>query len=110
MGAYTCEFGVVHSMCRCPTPHAIKCDVPEEHRPVKETEGGFWTRRSDQIHRCALPQYEPGVKRLDRWKCGNCGIEWIVTGIEGDQRDGRTWLLWKKYESYKSGPFAPGTK
>ncbi len=31
MGAYTCEFGVVHKMCRCPTPHTIKCDVPSEH-------------------------------------------------------------------------------
>lgn len=31
MGAYTCEFGVVHKMCRCPTPHTIKCDVPDEH-------------------------------------------------------------------------------
>lgn len=33
MGAYTCEFGVVHKMCRCPTEHTIKCDVPAEHGP-----------------------------------------------------------------------------
>lgn len=32
MGAYTCEFGVVHKICRCPTPHQIKCDIPAEHR------------------------------------------------------------------------------
>lgn len=31
MGAYTCEFGVVHKVCRCPTPHTVKCDVPSEH-------------------------------------------------------------------------------
>lgn len=31
MGAYTCEFGVVHRMCRCPEPHTIKCDVPKDH-------------------------------------------------------------------------------
>lgn len=31
MGAYTCEFGVVHKVCRCPTPHTIKCDVPGQH-------------------------------------------------------------------------------
>lgn len=33
MGAYTCEFGVVHKVCRCPTPHTIKCDKPKEHGP-----------------------------------------------------------------------------
>lgn len=31
MGAYTCQFGVVHKVCRCPTPHRIKCDTPLEH-------------------------------------------------------------------------------
>lgn len=31
MGAYTCEFGVVHKVCRCRTPHTIKCDVPDQH-------------------------------------------------------------------------------
>lgn len=33
MGAYTCEFGVVHRMCRCPKPHTIKCDKVDEHGP-----------------------------------------------------------------------------
>jgi len=33
MGAYTCEFDVVHKTCRCPTPHQIKCDVPDKHGP-----------------------------------------------------------------------------
>lgn len=33
MGAYTCEFGVVHKMCRCPKPHTVKCDKPWSHRP-----------------------------------------------------------------------------
>lgn len=31
MGAYTCQFGIVHKMCRCPTPHTIVCDAPLEH-------------------------------------------------------------------------------
>ena len=31
MGAYTCQYGVVHKMCRCPTPHYINCDKVEEH-------------------------------------------------------------------------------
>jgi hypothetical protein len=31
MGAYTCEYGVVHKVCRCPTPHTIKCDKVAEH-------------------------------------------------------------------------------
>lgn len=33
MGAYTCEFGVVHKVCRCPKPHTIKCDKVAEHGP-----------------------------------------------------------------------------
>lgn len=32
MGAYTCEFGVVHKVCRCPAPHTIRCDKVEEHK------------------------------------------------------------------------------
>lgn len=31
MGAYTCEFGVVHKTCRCPEPHTIKCTTPDAH-------------------------------------------------------------------------------
>lgn len=30
MGAYTCEFNVVHKVCRCPTPHTIKCPTPDK--------------------------------------------------------------------------------
>lgn len=33
MGAYTCQFGIVHKTCRCPTQHTIKCDQPEKHGP-----------------------------------------------------------------------------
>lgn len=35
MGAYTCEYGVVHEVCRCPTPHTIKCDRVVEHKPAE---------------------------------------------------------------------------
>lgn len=38
MGAYTCQYGVVHKTCRCPTPHTIACDVPKEHNPAIEQE------------------------------------------------------------------------
>lgn len=31
MGAFMCEFNVVHKMCRCPKSHTIKCDKPLEH-------------------------------------------------------------------------------
>ncbi len=31
MGAYTCQFGFVHKVCRCPTPHTIACDKVAEH-------------------------------------------------------------------------------
>ena len=31
MGAYTCEYGIVHKRCRCPQPHTIKCDNATEH-------------------------------------------------------------------------------
>ena len=30
MGAYTCQFGTVHKMCRCPTPHSIPCPTPDK--------------------------------------------------------------------------------
>lgn len=33
MGAYTCEYGIVHKVCRCPMPHKIKCDVSWKHKP-----------------------------------------------------------------------------
>lgn len=78
--------------------------------PKKETTGGYWTHRDKDIHRCNKPAYESGVSRHDRWKCGECGKEWIIDKIDGDQRDGSTWIVWKEYESWKSGPFAPGTK
>lgn len=35
MGAYTCEFGVVHRVCRCPKTHTIKCDKPDEHHNLE---------------------------------------------------------------------------
>ena len=48
-----CEFGVVHSQCRCAGPHAIrpvKCDVPYLHnRPVKD--------ESNSLH--VVPDPEP---------------------------------------------------
>lgn len=30
MGAYTCQHGTVHKMCRCPEPHTINCPTPVE--------------------------------------------------------------------------------
>ena len=28
MGAYTCQHGTIHRMCRCMTPHTIVCPTP----------------------------------------------------------------------------------
>lgn len=33
MGAYTCQYGYIHKMCRCPTPHTMVCDTPFQHTP-----------------------------------------------------------------------------
>jgi hypothetical protein len=35
MGAYTCEYGVVHKICRCREEHTIKCDRPFVHGLVE---------------------------------------------------------------------------
>lgn len=37
MGAYTCQYGVVHKMCRCPEPHTIQCDKVKEHSNFQTT-------------------------------------------------------------------------
>jgi len=108
MGAYTCQFGVVHKTCRCPTPHTIACDKVNEHAP--HNEHGTWVHQDSAIHRCIKPEYARGVSRNDRWQCNECNAVWIVEKIDGDQRDGSTWIVWKEYESWKSGPFPPGTK
>lgn len=107
MGAYTCEFGVVHKVCRCPDPHSIKCDVPSVHGGNPVT--GEWTHKQSLIHSCEKPSYDSSVRRGDRWRCAECKTEWIVNKIDGDQRDGSTWIVWKKY-TQEHGIYAPGTK
>ena len=82
MGAYTCEFGIVHKRCRCPQPHTIKCDVPDQHRPVepKETledfiqrvEGSFfrtghdWGANPNALLVWNLVREHAGMDRLTR--------------------------------------------
>lgn len=70
---------------------------------------GWIYRQADQ-HKCKLPTYAY-AKKFDIWQCDDpaCQKEWIVTKINFDQRDG-DWLSFQEYESWKSGPFAPGTK
>lgn len=75
---------------------------------------GHWTHRDVDVHRCALPtmaRQSDGTyaKRLDRWKCDDCNKEYIVTKVNSDQREG-DYLSWEEFESWKSGPFPPGSK
>lgn len=67
-----------------------------------------WTYKEADQHRCPLPTYDK-AKKFDRWQCDDCGKEWIVTKVNFDQKDG-DWLSFQEYESWKSGPFPPGTK
>lgn len=67
-----------------------------------------WTHKEEEQHKCKLPIYER-AKKYDRWKCDECGTEYIVTKVHYDQRDGY-YLSFQEYESWKSGPFPPGTK
>ena len=69
---------------------------------------GHWTYREADQHKCRLPIYDR-AKKYDRWVCDECEAEYIVTGINHDQKDG-DWLSFQEYESWKSGPFPPGTK
>lgn len=97
MGAYTCEFGVVHKMCRCPTQHFVKCDKVEEHSQGngERTETGKWIYKESNIHNCDKPPYDRSVCRGDRWKCNVCNKVWLVEKIDSDQRDGSMWIIWK---------------
>lgn len=97
MGAFTCEFGVVHKTCRCPTPHTIKCDKPQEHNPAgSETTGsGRWIQKKANKHRCNKPTNDSKVKAGDRWQCNTCHTIWEVTKVYYDQRDDSYSYLWK---------------
>ena len=57
MGAYTCEFGVVHKRCRCREAHTIKCDVPDEHKP-ETYEYVVWDNIDNCIHRGPMSEKE----------------------------------------------------
>ena len=56
---------------------------------------GRWVYRDAEQHRCALPSYNITVKPGDIWECGQCGKQWKVDKIDGDQRSGETWIVWK---------------
>lgn len=71
---------------------------------------GHWIYRDKDVHRCSKPAWEPGGRKGDVWKCDECGKEWVVTRVDYDQRDNTSWFTWAEYESWKSGPFPPGTK
>lgn len=64
MGAYTCEYGVVHKVCRCPTPHTIKCDKVAEHSGIGYTP----KHRKDSVvkFRITVMESERGGGR-DEW-------------------------------------------
>lgn len=71
---------------------------------------GHWIHRDADQHRCAKPTYEKGGKRGDIWKCDECGLEWIVTSVDYDQRDNCRWFVWQEREKWQAGPFPIGTK
>lgn len=78
------------------------------------TRGGRWVYRDVDVHRCDKPPYDRTVNRLDRWQCNVCNKVWIVTGINHHSGpcpgESYSTLVWAEYESWKSGPFPPGTK
>lgn len=79
MGAYTCEFGVVHKVCRCPTPHTIKCDKVEEHKGAnyvpkhrKEPEPEPEPPKPPCVVCVKRPQFAPGSRGLGGALCLVC--------------------------------------
>lgn len=77
MGAYTCQFGVVHKRCRCQTPHTISCDVPEQHGIPANVAVGEYVGKTEPLG--GLPCPNCGKKQLrlvDGWTtyiCIYCG-------------------------------------
>lgn len=78
MGAYTCEYGVVHKTCRCPTPHTIRCDKVEEHKDINYVP----KHRAEPVEEepvvpvCIVcgkyPQFEPGSSGIGGALCMPC--------------------------------------
>lgn len=82
MGAYTCQFGVVHKRCRCQTPHTIVCDIPEQHGiPAKVAVGEYVVKAKPGG---GLPCPSCGKKLLhleDDWTsyiCDFCGKKFTM--------------------------------
>jgi hypothetical protein len=93
MGAYTCQFGFVHKVCRCPTPHTIVCDRPNGHRADREAMSG------DGIH---TPCYRMSRGLLGKhefhethffWYTSSGGGHYLDTdpGPDTLERDVRRW-------------------
>lgn len=61
----------------------------------KETRYGRWIQRDVETHRCSKPGYDSSVHTGDKWQCNECKAVWVVDKIDGDQRDGSTWIIWK---------------
>lgn len=82
---------------------------------------GQWISREADKHKCDYPRYAlpADTQKYDIWEC-ECGKQWIVTNItkhdgEANSPDPRERITvyrgtFQEYESWKSGPFPPGTK
>lgn len=91
MGAYTCEFGVVHKVCRCPTPHTIKCDKVAEH-----SGSGYEPKHRGEakvVYRITVVERERG------WG----GDEWT----EDFDTEDAAWARIKEINSKNTAPVAP---
>lgn len=61
-----------------------------------------WVYRNADLHRCAKPEYTASVTAGDVWECDVCHTQHKVDGIDGDQRDGSTWIKWKVLPTHQS--------
>lgn len=82
---------------------------------IVATEAGKWIKSEATTHRCNKPHLKsdaPMASIGDLWECNTCQTVYRVTGFDsGMQWDPfPTVIKWAEYESWKSGPFPPGTK
>lgn len=94
MGAYTCEYGVVHKMCRCPKEHTIKCDQPVSHGGTAYVAGKSKTHA--HCYRLAmglLGKHEAHPSHLF-WYTSSDGGHYLDTDPTGDDtlKDVRQWI------------------
>lgn len=94
MGAYRCEFGIVHKVCRCPTPHTIKCDRPSIHareqraKPIDAEHAPCWRIVNEDLGKHEL--HEPH----EFWYTSSGGGHYLDQdpGPDTIERNVRRWI------------------